>query len=112
MLFGSADTDDSFSVEDLGEQWLGPTSLLTSPDPDEDDEHNMWNPMLGLFCHVQVGVFVESFFNEVVLGRSALSFHFALDLPCDKAESHHRPTLRLAIAASLPFWSTRLGRLV
>ena len=28
------------------------SSLLTSPDPDEYDEHNMWNPMLGLFVMI------------------------------------------------------------
>ena len=36
------------------------SSLLTSLDPDEYDEHDMRNPMLGLFCHVQVGVLMET----------------------------------------------------
>ena len=43
------------------------SSLCTSWDPDEFDEPNMWNPMLGHFCHVQVGVFMESYFDGVVL---------------------------------------------
>ena len=54
--------------------------LCTSWDPDEYDHHNMWNPMLKLFCHVQVGVFMESYSDEIVLGRIALSCHFALGL--------------------------------
>ena len=53
-----------FSVEGLGWQWMGQTlrpRLHARPcDPDEHDEHNMWNPMLGLFCHVHVGVFMEA----------------------------------------------------
>ena len=48
--------------------------------------------------------------DEVVLGRIALSCHFALDLLCDKAELYHSPFLRLAFVASLPFWSSSLGR--
>ena len=62
------------------------SSLCTSWDPDENDHHNMWNPMLGLFCHVQVGVLVESYF-DVVLERIALSCHFAPDLPCEKSRT-------------------------
>ena len=42
--------------------------------------------MLGLFCHVQVGVLMESYFDEVVLTRIALSCHFAIDLLCEEAE--------------------------
>ena len=86
------------------------SSLLTSPNPDEHDEHNMWNLSLGLFCcREQVGAFMESYFHEVVLGRIALSCHFALDLPSDKAEFHYRPMLRLAIAAALPFVRASVG---
>ena len=55
------------------------SSLCTSWDPDEHDEPNMWNPTLGLFCHVQVGVFTESYSYEVCLERIALSSHFAFD---------------------------------
>ena len=42
--------------------------------------------MLGLFCHVQIGVFVEAYLDEVDMGRIALSFHL-LDLLCDKTSS-------------------------
>ena len=49
----------------------------------------MWNPTLGLFCHVQVGVIMESESDEVVLERIALSCHFALDSECEKAELHN-----------------------
>ena len=65
-------------------------------DPDEHDHHNMWNPMLGLLCHVQVCVFMESYFDEVVLERTALSCHFAHDLLCEEANSttvHFRGSL-------------------
>ena len=88
------------------------SSLLTSLDSDEDDEHNVWNPMLNLFCQECVGAVKESFLDEAALGRIALSCHFAIDLLCDKAEFRYRPMLRLAIVASMPFWSTRLSRLV
>ena len=44
--------------------------------------------MLGLFCHVQVGIFTKSYFDEIVLGSIAFSCHFALDLLCDKADGH------------------------
>ena len=69
----------------------------------------MRNPMLGLFCHVQVGVFLESYFDEVVLGRIALSCHFTLDLLCDKAELYYSPFLRLAFAAALPVVRASVG---
>ena len=78
------------------------SSLCTFWDADEYDEHNMWSPMLGLFCHVQVGVVMDSYFDEVVMGSIALSCHFALDFLCDKAELYYSPFLRLAIAAALP----------
>ena len=55
------------------------SSLLTYPDPDEYDEHNMWNPMLGLFCHEHFCAFMEAYFGDVGLERSALSCHFALE---------------------------------
>ena len=62
----------------------------------------MWNPMLNL-CLEYVGAVMESYLDEAVLARIALSCHFVLDFLCDKAEFHYRPMLRLAIAASLPF---------
>ena len=64
------------------------SSLLTSTDSDEYDEHNMWNPMFNLICLEYVGAVMESYLDEAVLGRIALSCHFALDFLCDKAEFH------------------------
>ena len=62
--FGSASPEISFSVKDLGSQWMGPTSRPRSRGrPCEYDEHNMWNSMLGLFCQM-------SYFDEVALGGS------------------------------------------
>ena len=83
VLFGLAGADTSFfsgkSWLTMGESDTSSTftcsSLLTSPDPDEYDEHIMWNPMLGLFCHVQVGVFMEAYF-EMGKNRAFLSFFF------------------------------------
>ena len=60
--------------------------------------------MLNLVCHEYVGAVTESYLDEAVMERSALSCHFALDLICDKAEIHYRPMLRLAIAASMLSW--------
>ena len=42
----------------------------------------MWNPMLGLFSHVQVGVFMESYFDEVVVegSHSPVTLHSILAL--------------------------------
>ena len=96
MLFGSADTDVSFSVEDLGSQWMGPTPrprLRARPCAPLGIPMNMMNTTCGtlywtFLCHVQVGVFLESYFDEVVLGRIALSCHFALDILCDEEEMH------------------------
>ena len=44
--------------------------------------------MLGFSCHERVGAFMESYRDEIVWGRIALSCHFALDLLCDKADVH------------------------
>ena len=71
MPFGSTDPEVSFSVKDLGSQWMGPTPRpRLRGRPCEYDEHNMWNSMLGLFCHV-------SYFDEVALGgsHSLVSLH-------------------------------------
>ena len=70
----------------------------------------MWNPMLVFFCHEYVGAVTESYLDEAVSGRIALSCRFALELLSDKAEFHYCPMLWLAIMESLPLWSTRLGR--
>ena len=42
----------------------------------------------GLLCHVQVGVLMESCFDDAVLERIELSCHFALDPLSDKADVH------------------------
>ena len=88
------------------------SSLLTTPDSDEYDEHNMWNHTLKLLRQEHVVTGMESYLDEAVLGRTALSCRFALALQCDKAELHYRPMLRLnSKASSLFFWSIRLGRM-
>ena len=71
-------------------------ALLTFPDSDECDEHNVWNPMLNLFCQEYVGEPTESYLDEAVLGRIALSCHFALDLLCESnAEARYRGIIAL-----------------
>ena len=40
------------------------SSTLTSPDPDEYDDHNMWKPMLEVLCHTHIGVPMEALFGE------------------------------------------------
>ena len=59
------------------------SSTLTSLDLDE--EHNTWNPLLGLLCHVRIGVCMETLFDDKGLGRVAFSCHFALDIVSDKS---------------------------
>ena len=56
------------------------STTLTFSDPDEYDEHNIWNPMIVLLCHAHIGVFMEAPFDEEDLWRIALSCHFALDI--------------------------------
>ena len=69
----------------LGWQWMSRTPRPRSlSDPDEYDEHNIWNPMLELLCHAHIGVFMEALVDEEDLGRIAFSCHFALDILCDK----------------------------
>ena len=60
------------------------SSPLAAPDHDEHDEHNIWNPTLGLFCHVEIGVFPGAVLDDKSLGKIALSCHFALDISCGK----------------------------
>ena len=60
------------------------SSPLTTPDQDEFDEHNMWNPKLGLLCHVDMGVYMGAVLDDESLRRIALSCHFALDISCSK----------------------------
>ena len=44
--------------------------------------------VLDLLFHVQIGGIFELLVEEIDLARIALSCHFALDLLCDKAETH------------------------
>ena len=55
-----------------------------SSDSDEYDEHNMWNSMLELLCHEHIDAFTVAYLEDVVLGRIALTCHFALGSLCDK----------------------------
>ena len=72
-------------VEDIGWQWMN----QTSSDSVDFNEHNIWNPVLEQLFHVLVGAFTEAYFDEVELGRIALSCHFALDV-CPDARSIRR----------------------
>ena len=77
LLFWLSQLILPFSVEGLGWQWM-------SPHPDQFDEHNIWNPMLGPLCHAHIGVFMEALSDEEDFWRTALSCHLALDTLCDK----------------------------
>ena len=80
-----------------GVQWKGQTPRLFLPlralptslrITCEIFAHNMWNPMLELLFHVQIGGIFEIFVEEINSARVALSCHFALDLLRDKAGTH------------------------
>ena len=66
------------------------SSLLTSPDPGEYDELNIWNPTSELLCHTHIGMSMAALFDEEGMGRIALSCHFALDILCDKEGASFR----------------------
>ena len=40
------------------------SSALTFSEADELVEHNVWNPMLGLFCHADIGIFMAAPVDE------------------------------------------------
>ena len=63
------------------------SSVSTFSDCYDENEHNMWNPLLELFCHMKIGMHMETLVREVSTARVALSCHFALDSPCDRSES-------------------------
>ena len=63
---------------------VGSVSTDHTSDSDDPAEHNMWNPMLELFCHAEIGILMEALADELVLAMIALACHFALDIPCDK----------------------------
>ena len=66
---------------------VGFESTDHTSDTDDPTAHNMWNPMLELFCHAEIGILMEALANEVVLAMVALSCHFALDILCDTRET-------------------------
>ena len=73
------------------------SSVSTSSSRYDETKHNMWNPLLELLRHVQIGMRMETFVDEVATARVALSCHFALDLLCDKSDScwfHQKRLLR------------------
>ena len=61
------------------------SSVSTSSSCYDENEQNMWNPLLELFCHVQVGLRMATLVDVVATARVALSCHFALDLLVDKS---------------------------
>ena len=66
-----------------------PTSCVsTEASSDERFAHNMWNPMMELLFHAQIGGIFEMFVDEIELARLALSCHFALDVLFDKESVH------------------------
>ena len=64
------------------------SSVSAASDSVDFVAHNIWNPMMELLFHVQIGGIFEIFVEEIDLARVALSCHFALDLLCDKAGTH------------------------
>ena len=60
------------------------SSLLTSQNSDEHSDHNMWNPVLGLFYHKMIGVCMKMTIDEVTAERIAVSCHFSLDLAANQ----------------------------
>ena len=61
------------------------SSVSTASSSVDFTAHNVWNPMMELLFHVQIGGIFELIVEEVDLTRIALSCHFALDFLCDKA---------------------------
>ena len=60
------------------------SSTLSSSKSNEYHEHNIWNPMLELLCHIHISISMEALLCDEDMGRIALSCHFALDVLCDK----------------------------
>ena len=65
------------------------SSVSTASDSVDFDAHNIWNPIMELLFHVQIGGIFMICMEEIDLARIALSCHFALDLLCDKAGTHN-----------------------
>ena len=64
------------------------SSVSTASSPANLVEHNVWNPMMELLFHVQIGGIFELLVDVIDLARIALSCHFALDILCDKESVH------------------------
>ena len=60
------------------------SSVFTSSSCYDENEHDMWNP-LEHFCHMQIGLYMETLVDEVSKARVALSWHFARDSSCDES---------------------------
>ena len=60
------------------------TSTFSSEESGENFEHNVWNSMLCALCHFEIGKIMETFLEDVSLGRCALTCHFALDFLCER----------------------------
>ena len=43
--------------------------------------------MLELFCHAEIGILMKALADEMVLAMIAVSWHWALDILCDKSET-------------------------
>ena len=60
-----------------------PSSYVsTTSSSGESFAHNVWNLVMELIFHEQIGGVLEPFVNEIDLAKVALSCHFALDLLC------------------------------
>ena len=86
------------------------SSTLTSSNPDEFDEHNNWNIILGLVPYwdssvmAHIDLSMEALFDEEDLGRIALSCNFALDVFCDNKERDTLCKMALDVASLLLKW--------
>ena len=86
---------------DLGEMWRSvivpdniseenrpaTSSTFSSEESFEYHEHNVWNSLLDVLCHFELGVVLGALLDEVAMERSALACHFSLDLLCDRTFS-------------------------
>ena len=87
--FGSVYVDAPFSPFSSGRYCLAMngsdiSSIFASSDSVYINEHNICNPVVELLFQVQVGAFMEAYFDEVDLVRISLPCHFAFDVLCDK----------------------------
>ena len=66
-----------------------PTSRVsTASSSGESLAHNMWNPLLELLFHEQIGGAFDPFVHEIDLVKIAFSCHVALDVLCYKEGIH------------------------